>query len=961
MNIKLKLKSLFSVVLLSFVLCGCTTLFQKDSQTSTAPAVQESAQVKETSPSLEWDETVKVGQLSNGMKFYVKNNKKPENRISLRLVVRAGSNMEEDDQKGVAHFVEHMCFNGTKNFKKSAIVDYFESIGMKFGPEVNAYTSFEETVYKLELPADDINMLKTGLLVLHDWASEVSFEQEEIDKERGVVTEEWRGNQGLQGRLTQSQLNFLLKGSKFQNRLPIGDMDVIKNISRKRIVDFFKANYRPENMAVIAVGDIDVETLEKEIKAVMETIPASKDKYERKSFKVPVQRGKNICVFKDPEVKYTLVNIFYRQSDFKPTYTEDDVKKDFIKNMAAVIFNQRLREITNTKESPWLDAGYGDLSFTDRTMFFYAGIAPKEGQFETSLKRLLDEQDRLVEFGITETELERTKTTILSAQEKSYKNRDKIYSTKHADSIVNADLLDDLVISEEDFYEIVKKLIPSITVEEVNASLKKTMKKRGELMYVMAPESNKEVLTEAKLSDIWKNYKNADLAKYEEEALLKDLVEKPSKKAKIVTQRELPAFEAKEYVLENGVKIVVKKTDNEKDTIRMKAVSFGGSNLISDKDYPSSLISIDYAIHSGFKNLSYNQFIKMISSKQISISGNMSDTYESLSGASTNGDFSTFVQVINLLFTGVNFNDEGWNVVYDNYTTTAKGHGKQPMDVFIDKLIEDMYGDDIRYKSMDEEVVKKINKKTAEKLYKERYNDISDFTFYFVGDIDEKNLLDNCRTYLGTIPTEGKKEKIEYLTKKFPKGIKEDVVYKGQDKGYVTLCFGGEMGPAKDEREIYKDRQIMNLLSELLTIRLREVIREDKSGSYGVSVYSSILSSPNREYYVFIEFGCEPERAEELKKEVIKQVEIVRKELVNDEYITKLMETYKRNRETNLKDNGWILNTLVSASYFKELPEDIYTNNDYIPGFISKKTFKEYAAKYLDTNNYISVFLKPEK
>lgn len=961
MTITTKIKYFFGIVLLSFVLTGCTSLIQKDNQTNQVVA-QETKAESQQAAQIKWDESVKVGELSNGMKYYVKNNKKPENRISLRLIVRAGSNMEDDDQKGVAHLVEHMCFNGTKNFKKNAIVDYFESIGMKFGPEVNAYTSFEETVYKLELPADNPEMLKTGLLVLHDWASEVSFEQEELDKERGVVTEEWRGNQGLQGRLGESQREFLLKGSKFKDRLPIGDMDVIKNISRKRVVDFYKANYRPENMAVVAVGDINIQTLEKEIKEIMETIPASKDQYERQFFKVPVQRGKNICIFKDPEIKYTLINIFFRQADFKPTLTEEDIRKDFILNTSSVILNQRLREISNTKDTPWLDAGFGDINLTDRTIFFYAGIAPKDGMFETSLKKLLDEVDRLVDFGITESELERTKQTILSAQEKTYKNKDKIYSTKHADSIVNADLLNDTVVSEEDFYNLVKNIIPTITVEEVNAAVKKSIKKRGELMYVMAPESNNEVLSEDELKEIWKNYKNADLAKYEEEENQKDLVAKPAKKAKIVSQKELPSFDAKEYELENGVKIIIKKTDNEKDTIRMRAVSFGGGNVISDKDYPSSEISFDYAIHSGFKNLSYNQFTKLISSKQISISGNIAGTYETLSGASTNGDFSTFVQVINLLFTSINFNDEGWNVVWDNYSTTAKAHGTQPVDVLIDKITEDMYGDDVRYQPMDEKFLKKINRKTAERIYKERYGDISDFTFYFVGDIDEKNLLDNCRTYLGTIPTQKKTETAKYLIKKFPAGIQEDVVYKGlDDQGSVFMCFGGSLGPAKDVKEIYKDKQMLNLLAELLNIRLREVIREDKSGSYGVGVYSSVENTPSREYHVMIEFGCEPARQEELKNEVLKQIEIVRKDLMKDEYITKLLETYKRDRETNLKDNGWLLSTLVTSDFFKELPDDVYTNGDYIPSFITKKNLRDYAAKYLDTNNYISVFLKPEK
>ena len=369
---------------------------------------------------VEWDSAIVRGKLENGMSYYVRKNGIPANRISLRLVVNAGSAMEDDDQKGVAHFVEHLAFNGTENFEKSAIVDYFEKIGMNFGADLNAYTSFEQTVYMLEIPADDPKMLETAMLILHDWACAITFPQEEVDKERGVVTEEWRLRQNLNGRVSDKECEILLKDSRFVDRLPIGDMDVIKNVSRDRVVDFYKKWYRPEIMSVIAVGDVDTSILEKAITTAMSKIPASKEKLTIPEFRVPVPSEKSLYIMKDSEQAYTNVFLFNPVENFKVRETEEDIRTLIAKEIASRIFNTRMNEITNSPEATWLYAGSSEVGLTNFSLDEYLVVCPKSGIFSASMQAFFDELDKFLIYGVTQTEMDRIKMSILSQEELNY-------------------------------------------------------------------------------------------------------------------------------------------------------------------------------------------------------------------------------------------------------------------------------------------------------------------------------------------------------------------------------------------------------------------------------------------------------------------------------------------------------------------------------------------------------------
>ncbi len=944
-----KLYLLFSLVVLSAsLLTGCVSTSKK-------------ANKSKNSTPLHFDSSIRQGIFENGMSYFVQHNEEPKNRIVLRLVVKAGSCMEEDDQKGVAHFIEHLAFNGTEHFEKSAIVDYFEKIGMNFGADLNAYTSFEETVYKLEIPADDPQMLETALLILHDWACAITFPQEEIDKERGVVTEEWRLRQGLSGRITDAQLPFLFKDSRFEERLPIGDMDIIKNISRERILDFYKKWYRPELMSVIVVGDQNIDTLENAVKSAMEIIPSSESKITTVPYKVPVSTKKEILVFKDPEQKYTVMRIFNQIADWAPRASEEDAKQNIIEEIASEIFNSRMDEITNTSDSKWLDAASGLSSLSNFTHLNYIGVVPKTDIFTECFKAFLDEYDRFLTFGVTDSEVNRLKEHYLSIIEQDYTNKDKVSSDTRADYLINYVTTGKIVISEEDVYDIYKKKVSEITRADINKAISTLFASRGTKMIIIAPDSAADIPLEDELLEIWENYKNPELTGYVDDVADDKLMERPSSKGKIINKKEIPELGAKQYEFENGIKIITKKTDFEVNRLNLSFESKGGLNLVDDQDIPSANVCVNYAILSGINGMTYSQLLKKLTVKQVSLGVNIKNTSENFSGSCKSDDFETLAQLLTLFVTQPQFTKDAWQTLIQNQTEEAKNYGVQPEDAMRDKIMEILYND-IRHAPMTLDYVSKMNPEAAEKIYRQRFSNPADFIVSIVGDFDEDKLIEICSYYFGSMKTTAEREETKYIYYNFPKGKTAEKVKKGlEEKAEVFIALGGDLPVSSGVEETFEDRELMTQLSNLMDIRLREVIREDKSGSYNVWVNGNVDGYPERYYRFTVDFGCEPGRAQELTDEIIVQLEKMKTEEISQDYIDKLQETYRRNIETSLRNNNWWMSRIKAELVYTYEPLWFTSEYERIIEKITAENLQALAKKYFDSNNYVSVFLLPEK
>ncbi len=925
-----------------------------------------STKADKTDDAFKLDPAVLAGQLDNGMSYYIRENAYPENRISLRLVVRVGSISETESQKGVAHFIEHMCFNGTEHFEKNSLINYAESIGMDFGAEVNAYTSFEETVYQLEIPADNPEFLETALLIFHDWASAVTFDQEELDKERGVVTEEWRGRLGLNGRMTDAVLPFELAGSSYVDRLPIGSMDVIANITRDEVVEFYEKWYQPQNMAVVIAGDLDPAATEKLIKQKMGTIPAATTKNIPEKGYVPARTQKDVLIFPDPEWTYSQVQIVALDEDNKPMTTEADLHRYYLTRMVNEIMNGRFSEITTNPESPWLMAQAINYTETHSATFNGLVFVPKDGMMWDAFARVLDEVDRALLFGATESEFTRVRDSILATENQWYDGVETTTSQSRVSGLVNYFVSGEAFMSDDDFIAAARKHLASITLDEVNARAQEMFEGRGMLSMIYLPQAYAdEMPPKEEIIDFWETYTSAaEMTAYEDAAAQASLMDRPKTKAKVSSKKELKELGSTEYVLSNGVKILIKKTDFDRSVIYMSALSKGGASLVSDADYASAIFSPYYMLYSGVGGMDINQLQKFLSDKAISINCVIDEHDEKFVGQASPAEFETMLQLLYQIFDAPQFSDIGWNYSSLMIETQAKQYGIQPTDAWVEKISKLLYGDSVRhFAGISPDLVSAYNREKAERLFKERFNNIADFTFVFCGDLDEEAVLELCCYYLGNLKGNSKaKEEAVYEKYSFPAGITEAAVKKGQeDKGQVFIGFGGKLPASKNVDETYKDLALMEQLRSLVDIRLREIIREDKGGTYGVNVYSNLDGYPERYFEFQISFGCEPSREKELTAEVIAAINTLRTELVDSSYIDKLNESYRRSFESNLKDSSWWIEALNAVEVLTYMPVEAACDPAWVTDITTAKAMKDLAFKYLDTSNYVVVYLEPEK
>lgn len=932
---------LLSLLITLFLGTGCASSKQEDNRPlPTNPAVL-------------------TGKLDNGIKYFIQKNNEPANRIMLRLVIQAGSNMEEEDQRGIAHLLEHMAFNGSKNFEAQELVNYFETIGMNFGADVNAYTSFDETVYMLEVPADDPTMLETGMLVFHDWACGLTLSQEELDKERGVVVEEWRLGRGLQGRTTDALVDFLLEDSRYAERLPIGKMDVIQNVPRQRVVDFYEDWYRPELMSVVVVGDMEPKDIERLIADVMGDIPPSENPVTPEVYTVPPQTKPAVDILKDPEQPYQMIQVM-EQVESQPVTTVGQMRNSIVKEITTSIFNMRLSEISQSADAPWIDAGMGVTTITNNSAFNYLALIPLAGQFESGFTTMLREFLRFKEFGALQSEVDRSKQNILSSVEQTWKNRDRINSTHIAYDIVNSIIVGDTFISIDEMHKLYQELLPTITLKEINEVAATWFKNLGTLLFAVIPENSPDFPSEEELLSLWQNYKPAEpLEPYSEVEFGADLMEAPGTPGKITPEGTLPGTDILSYKMSNGARLLLNKTDFKHEEILFNAVSTGGLSLVDDKDYFSGAVATSFNDLSGIGGFSATDLKKQLAGKNVSLYTYIGDYNEQLSGATTAKDLETFMQLVHLQFIAPNFTDSAWTNIMNNVNLQAQSYGTQPNDVFSAKVIELIYNNDLRKQPLKPETVVTMEQQAAQDIFTQRFADASDFTFIFTGDFDQKELLSLAATYLATLPSTNSQEKAVWREPSFPSGIKTATVHKGlEEQSQVYIAFGGDL-PQTDAATAYQDSEMLSMLKNLLDIKLREEIREEKGGSYGVSVGANMSLTPQRNYSIEILFGCQPGREQELTDTVLEVIESLRKDLVDTSYLTKLQESYRRSKETALKTNNYWA-TMTANATLRGFPTTTIADSETIPSMVTPEAMRQLAQTYLDPTNYVVVFLEPE-
>ena len=904
------------------------------------------------------DPNVKIGKLDNGLTYYIRNNGKPEDKLELRLAIKAGSILEDEDQQGLAHFIEHMNFNGTKNFEKNELVDYLQSIGVKFGADLNAYTSFDETVYILPIPSDDAEKLESGFTILEDWAHNALLTEEGIDGERGVVLEEYRLGLGPDKRMMQEYLPKVMYNSRYAERLPIGKKDVIENADYETVRNYYKDWYRPGLMAVIAVGDLDVATIEQKIKAHFSNLEARENPRKREEYGVPNHDSTFVAIASDPEANFSQVRIYYKDlEEAKDVVTIEDYKKDLEKDMFSSMINNRLQELANSSTPPFTYgfSYYGGTYSPMKNAYQSFAMTGENSQLD-ALKALVTENERVKRYGFSESEFDRAKKEYLARLEKSYKDRDKQESSRIIGQYVNNFLENSPIPGTEWTYEFAKNNLDDIKLENINGLINNFLHDENRVVVLTGPEKESiKKISEEEVLAVLNEVENAEIEKYSEEELREDLITEMPTAGSVTDTKVDDEMGITTLTLSNGAKVVYKKTDFKNDEILFSAYSEGGTSLYSDEDYQNTVYANSGLGEAGVGGLDKNDLNKMMSGKIVNVRPQISSYSEGLSGSSTPKDFETMMQMINLYFTGLNKDEEA----YQSFVTKQKNFlgnlMSNPNFYFQNELGKFRNEGNPRYTGFPTpEKYDEMDYDLAYNKYQERFADASDFTFFFVGNIDEAQLKDYASKYIASLPATNSEE--EYKAPDFREDTsskRKKTVYKGSDpKSMVSIIWNGET--EYDEEDDFA----LNALGEVLTIKLVEQLREEEGGVYGVGARGNMSEIPYDSYSFSISFPCGPENVEKLTKAALAEVEKLRENGPTEEDLAKIKETIRVQRKEQLKENRFWLSQLqksevegreiTKSEEYDDMVEDLEADD-----------LQKMAKKYLDSNYLLGV-LMPE-
>lgn len=901
------------------------------------------------------DKNILTGKLDNGLRYYIRENKKPEHRAIFRLAVNAGSILENDDQQGLAHFVEHMAFNGSKHFHKNDLVNYIESIGMRFGADLNAYTSFDETVYKLEVPTDSAEMVEKAFLIMEDWAHNLSFDTTEINKERGVVLEEWRLGRGASARMFDKQVPVLLKDSKYAQRLAIGKKDIIEHAPYSAIKSFYYDWYRPDLMVISIVGDFDKYKMESMIKNHFTDIPNPKTERERKFYPVPDQDQLLFSIVTDPEATSNTIS-FYHKMDVEPQDKVSDYRRGIVENLYNQMFNTRLTELSRKADPPFLNAYSGNGNFVRTKEVYILSATVKDSGIEMGLQTLLNEAQRVKKYGFTQTELDREKQNMLSGMEQAYNERNKTESVNFAEEYIRNFLIGEPSPGISYEYDLYKQYIPGITLNEINKLSDQWIQEKNSVLLVNAPDKKGlKIPNENDLKTLFNNVKNSELKAYEDKFSDAPLIDKPPVPAPIVTEKKNDELKLTELKLANGVKVILKPTDFKNDEISFYAFEFGGSSLSESSDFIPAAISSALVQQSGIGKFDLMQLRKLLSGKVVSVSPFIGEINQGITGSSSVKDLETMFKLIYLSFTSPHIDTTS----FVSFKSKAKNYlinrNASPEAAFQDTIQVTLGSYNPRRMPWTVNTLDKMDINKSLNFYKDRFADASGFTFIFVGNFDTAKIKPLIETYLGGLPSLNRNETWKDLKIFPPKGVIIKQVYKGvEPKSFVNITFSGDYDFS------VQNNYNFHSLMDVLRIKLRELLREDKGGVYGVSINDSPMKYPEQKYSVDISFGCAPENVDTLVKSTFAELDSLKKYPVSDVYIEKVKETQKREFEVNLKENRFWLSSLnnyyfynIDLSYLMKYPQRV--------DGLNSETIQKSAQQYFDENNYIKVTLYPEK
>jgi zinc protease len=922
---------------------------------STRPAGRRAAATASLAAPIPTDPAVRVGRLSNGLRYYLRRNARPEQRVELRLVVNAGSVLEDDDQRGLAHFTEHMLFNGTRRFKKNDIVSYLESIGVKFGADLNAYTGFDETVYILPVPTDKPGLLDRSFEILQDWASGALFDSVEVVSERGVVLEEWRGGLGADTRIRDQQFPVIFRGSRYAERLPIGLPEIIRNANPGPLRRFYRDWYRPDNMAVVAVGDVDVARLERLVRRHFSALRGPARPRPRPTIAVPGNDSALVTIATDPEEQAGSVTVMYKHPA-KVQRTVADYRGALMGELYNFMLNQRLSEISRRPDAPFSFAGSDYGSLVRATEVYQLSAAAKEGGLLTALSAMLQEARRVDRHGFLPGELARARTALLRAYERAHAEREKTESASYVEEYVSHFLTGEPSPGIGWEYRQVQRLLPGITLDEVNALGRNWITERNRVVAISAPAADSaRIPGEPAVLATFRAADTVTVAAWTETLAEAPLVADVPAPGRVVAESPIPELGVTQWTLSNGARVVLKPTDFKADEVLMRAFSPGGSSLVDDDDYPSALLATTIAERGGLGTFSLTDLGKTLTGKQARASAYLDSESEGISGGGSIKDLETIFQLTYLRFTAPRRDSSAYAAFRAQVAPFLANRANSPEAVFSDTVMLTMSQYHPRSRPLDQALLDRVSFSRAFDIYRDRFADASDFTFVFVGSFTLEQMRPLVERWLATLPSTGRKETWRDRGIRPPTGRIDKTVHKGMEpKASTLLLYSGNATFTPEARHALRS------LGEYLEMRLLEILREALGGTYSVSVGAQVTRLPRPEYSVSIQFGSAPARADSLYGVILAVIDSTRAGAIAEGDVQKVREQQLRALEVNRKENNYWLTNLSARLENEEDPRGLLAYEGLIRG-LTREQLHASARRYLEGANVARFVLLSER
>lgn len=916
-----------------------------------APAEFTSSSPADTLP---LDPAVRTGTLANGMRYYIRANARPEERAELRLVVNAGSVLETDAQLGLAHFVEHMAFNGTERFEKQAIIDYLESIGMRFGADLNAYTSFDETVYMLTVPTDSGDFLRQGFRILGDWAHAVTMDTAEVRKERGVVIEEWRLGQGSAERMRQQIFPVLFAGSAYGERLPIGTRESLESFDPAELRAFYESWYRPDLMAVIAVGDFDAGTVEAMLREELGRVPPTPRAAERPAHALTAPDSTRVVIATDVEATNTRVEVYWLRPS-RETNSEAAFRDDLVASLYNAMLNARFAELAQSADPPFVGAASQTGAFVRAAdAYVLAAIVPDTGVVR-GLEALLTEATRVARHGFTATELERARANLLRSYELAHAEREKTSSATYAAEYARHFLEGEPAPGIEWEYRQVQAILPAVTLADVNAVAGDWLSQPGRTIVVQMPEKQGlEPPGAHELRAIETRVGAAQIAAWDDDAVAEPLLPRLPDAGRVVATRTLDGIGVTEWILANGIRVLVKPTDFRDDEVLFSGVSLGGTSHAPTEELLSASLAAPAVQTMGFGAFSATQLQKALAGKAVSVSPGVGGTTEEIRGAAAPSDMETALQLVHLVFTAPRVDSTAFLSLRERMQAVLANQAASPQAAFGDTLARTLTQNHPRNVRIDTTTIRDWSLDESLAFYRERFADADDFAFTFVGTIDTAALRPLVEQYLGSLPTRPGAEQVIDHGVRPPDGVIEKVVRKGLEPQAMTrIVFTGPF--EYDER----NRHLLRSLADVLEIRLRDELREERGGTYGVSVGAGYSHTPWENYSVTLGFGASPDSLDTLAAAALAEIVRLQQEPPTAETVQHVQEIQRRELQEGLRQNGYWLSNLSARLLTGEEPISPERQRALIDA-LTAEAISEAARQYLSLERYVRVSLFPE-